>query len=80
MPPELIWNAVLTAALAIGGWIFRGYVDEQKRISILLNKTREEMARDYMSKTDVQASVNMLVARIDRLDQKIDQILQGLVK
>jgi hypothetical protein len=33
-----------------------------------------------VTKTDVQASVNMLIARIDNLDRKLDRLLQGLVK
>lgn len=80
MTEEMIWNLVLSAAIGAVSWVLKGYADELQRISILLNKTREETARDYVTKTDVQASVNMLIARIDSLDQKIDRILQGLVK
>jgi hypothetical protein len=38
------------------------------------------MARDYVTKTDVQSSINMLIARIDNLDQKIDSLLRSLAK
>ena len=80
MTEELIWNLVLSAAIGGVGWLVKGYASELQRISILLNKTREETARDYVTKTDVQASVNMLIARIDNLDRKLDRLLQGLVK
>jgi chlorite dismutase len=80
MTEEMIWNLVLSAAIGAVSWVLKGYADELQRISILLNKTREETARDYVTKTDVQASVNMLIARIDSLDAKIDRILQGLLK
>ncbi len=80
MSEEMIWNLVLSAAIGAVGWLVKGYAEEMKRISILLNKTREETARDYVTKTDVQASVNMLIARIDNLDRKLDRLLQGLVK
>lgn len=76
----MIWNLVLSAAIGAVGWLVKGYAEEMKRISILLNKTREETARDYVTKADVQASVNMLIARIDNLDRKLDRLLQGLVK
>jgi len=46
----------------------------------LLNRTREDMAREYVTKTDVQASINMLIARIDNLDHKIDALLRSLAK
>jgi hypothetical protein len=80
MTEEMIWNLVLSAAIGAVSWVLKGYADELQRISILLNKTREETARDYVTKTDVQASVNMLIARIDNLDRKLDRLLQGLVK
>lgn len=80
MTEEMIWNLVLSAAIGGVGWLVKGYASELQRISILLNKTREETARDYVTKTDVQASVNMLIARIDNLDRKLDRLLQGLVK
>ncbi len=80
MSEEMIWNLVLSAAIGAVGWLLKGYAEEMKRISILLNKTREETAKEYVTKTDVQASINLLVARIDNLDQKIDRLLQGLVK
>ncbi len=76
----MIWNLVLSAAIGGIGWILKGYASELHRLSILLNKTREETAKEYVTKTDVQASITMLVARIDNLDQKIDRLLQGLVK
>jgi hypothetical protein len=62
------------------GWILKGHSDEVQRLQILLNRTREEMARDYVTKTDVQASINMLIARIDNLDHKIDALLRSLAK
>jgi len=80
MTEEMIWNLVLSGAIGAVGWLVKGYASELQRISILLNKTREETARDYVTKTDVQASVNMLIARIDNLDRKLDRLLQGLVK
>jgi len=80
MSEEMIWNLVLSGAIGAVSWVLKGYADELQRISILLNKTREETARDYVTKTDVQASVNMLIARIDNLDRKLDRLLQGLVK
>ncbi len=57
MPPEILWNVGLTAILALVGWILKGHADEVQRLQILLNRTREEMARDYVTKTDVQSSI-----------------------
>jgi hypothetical protein len=80
MTTETLWSAALSAILALVGWILKGHSDEVQRLQILLNRTREEMARDYVTKTDVQSSMNMLIARIDNLDSKIDALLRSLAK
>jgi hypothetical protein len=80
MTPEMLWSLGLSAALGLIGWVLKNHVEEMKRLQILLNRTREEVARDYVTKTDVAASINMLVARIDNLDRKIDDILRSLAK
>ena len=80
MPTEMLWNLGLTAALGFVSWVLKGYADEIKRLQILLNRTREEVAKDYVTKTDVQSSMNMLITRIDNLDNKIDALLRSLTK
>ena len=80
MPTEMLWNLGLTAALGFVSWVLRSYAEEIKRLQILLNRTREEVAKDYVTKTDVQSSMNMLITRIDNLDNKIDALLRSLAK
>jgi hypothetical protein len=80
MTPEMLWNFVLSGALGLIGWVLKNHVEEVKRLQILLNRTREEVARDYVTKTDVQSSMNMLIARIDSLDKKIDELMRSLAK
>ena len=45
MEPDTLWSALLTAAIGLVGWALKAFADEQKRQQILLNKTREELAR-----------------------------------
>ncbi len=80
MTMEMLWSAGLSAVLGLFSWILKGHSAEVQRLQILLNRTREEMARDYVTKTDVQASINMLITRIDNLDAKIDALLRNLAK
>jgi hypothetical protein len=80
MTPEILWSLGLSAALGLIGWVLKNHVEEVKRLQILLNRTREEVAKDYVTKTDVASSINMLVTRIDNLDRKIDDILRSLAK
>lgn len=80
MTPEMLWSAALSAVMALIGWILKGNADEVKRLQILLNRTREEMARDYVTRADVHADINRVIQRIDNLDAKIDRLLQGMAK
>ena len=80
MTTEMLWSAALSAVMALIGWILKGHADEVKRLQILLNRTREEMARDYVTRADVHTDINRVIQRIDTLDQKMDRLLQGLAK
>jgi hypothetical protein len=77
MDINLIWSTVLSVALG-GLWFFiRERIEEVKRIDILLNKTREEIARDYATNTEVQRVTDHIDQRFNRLEAKIDQLLQA---
>ena len=74
MTPEMIWSAVLTAVLGLVGWLLKGHADEQQRIQILLNRTREEVARDHITRSEFRADMQQLMDRFDRLERKIDNL------
>ena len=80
MTPELIWSAVLTFAISVAGWFMKGNADELKRLQILLNRTREELAKEYVTKAEVHTDINRVITRIDNLDAKIERLLERLVK
>jgi hypothetical protein len=56
--------------------VLRNHIDEVKRLQILLNKTREEMAKEYVTKTEVHADINRVIARLDLLEKKIDRLIE----
>jgi hypothetical protein len=70
----MVWNIVLTAIVALMGYIVKEKFAELGRISILLNKTREEVARDHITRSEFRADVQQLLDRFDRLERKIDTI------
>ena len=76
MDISLFWSTVLSVALG-GLWFFiREKFDELNRIDILLNKTREEIARDYATNSEVQRVTDHIDQRFIRLEAKIDQLIQ----
>jgi hypothetical protein len=76
----MIWNVVLTGIVAVIGFMVKGKFDELDRITILINRTREEVARDHVTRAEVNQTMDRLAdkieASIQRLEAKIDQIYQ----
>jgi hypothetical protein len=74
----MIWNIVLSAVVGIMGFLLKGKFDDLARISILLNKTREEVARDHVTRSEVNVMVERLGDRFDkafeRLEAKVDEM------
>lgn len=69
-----LWNAILTGLVGLLGFVIKGKFDEMQRISILLNKTREEVARDHITRAEFRADMQQLMDRFDRIERKIDSI------
>ena len=76
MTEGLIWNIILSAAVGFIGWVLKDKSDEVKRLNILLNRTREEIAKEYVTKAEVHADIGRVLDRLERLDQKIDLFLR----
>jgi hypothetical protein len=71
-----LWTGGLTIFMALIGYIMHEKFNELSRISILLNKTREEVARDNVTKAEVERIVEHMDARFNKLESKIDQLIQ----
>ena len=76
----MLWNAALTGALALVGWFARTMWAEVQRLNILLNRTREEVARDYVTKQEVHTDMTRVIQRLEALDQKLDRMMERFVK
>ena len=48
-----LWNILLTVIVSAFGWAFSKMFAEVKRLQILLNKTREDLAKDYATKSEL---------------------------
>ena len=74
----LVWNLITSFFVALVMFMLKHASDEQKRIQILLNKTREEIARDHITRAEVRADLEKIMERFDtgfeRLEAKIDAL------
>ena len=77
IPSYLIWNAFITLILAPILYNIRQNTQENKRIDILLNKTREEIAREYVTKNESREVMKDLLDRLDKLDEKLDKLFEA---
>jgi uncharacterized membrane protein len=84
MDAHLIWSAVLSIVMGVFGFLMReklGQVrdmgEDIKRVERLLNITREEVARDYVTQAEIQRITDHIDQRFNRLEAKIDQLIQA---
>ena len=77
----MLWNIALSVVVAVMGFFLRGKIDELDRLGILLNKTREEVAREHVTRAEVNIMVDRLGDRFDkafqRLEAKVDEMRKG---
>ena len=74
----MVWNIVLSFMVAIMGFLLKAKFEDLDRLSILLNRTREEIARDHITRAEVRADIEKIMERFDdginRLEAKIDKL------
>jgi hypothetical protein len=74
----LVWNLITSFLVGLVMFMLKQASDEQKRIQILLNRTREEIARDHITRAEVRADLERIMERFDtgfeRLEAKIDAL------
>ena len=77
----MIWNALLTGVMGLLMYNYKQKMDEINRLSILLNRTREEIARDHITRAEVRSDLEKLMERFDagiaKLETKIDELAKA---
>ena len=72
----ILWNFVLSVVVGIVSFVIRDKFDEIHRVSILINKTREEIARDNVTKAELERMLNHMDQRFTKLEVKIDELIR----
>lgn len=70
----MLWNMALSILVALMGYMMKDKFSELQRLGVLLNRTREEMARDHITRSEFRADMQQLMDRFDRIEQKIDRL------
>ena len=72
----MLWNFGLTIMLAVIGFVAKEKSNELNRLNILLNRTREEIARDNVTNHEVDKIMEHIDQRFNKLENKIDELIR----
>ena len=74
--PYIVWNIFVTLVLAPILFSIRQNSTELKRQDILINKTREEIAKEYVTKSELKDDMSNIIDRIKLIDEKLDKLFE----
>ena len=72
----IIWNVFITLVLAPIWFQIRQNSGELRRQDILLNKTREEIAKQYVTKDELKDDMTIIMERMDKISEKLDKLFE----
>jgi hypothetical protein len=72
----IIWNVFITLVLAPIWFQIRQNSAELRRHDILLNKTREEVAKNYVTKDELRNDMTIIMERMDKISEKLDKLFE----
>ena len=65
--------------MAVIGFWAKEKATELQRLNILLNRTREEVARDNVTQAEIDKVMEHIDARFNKLESKIDLLIQSKI-
>jgi hypothetical protein len=75
--PMMVWNILITLVFVPILNSIRVNTQELKRLEILVNKTREEIAKEYVTKLELKDDMSILMDRIDKIGEKLDKLFEA---
>lgn len=80
MDANMIWSSGLSLILGLVAFFLKEKSNDLKRIEILLNRTREEIAKEYVTNDELNKITEHIDQRFNKLESKIDQLIQQGLK
>jgi hypothetical protein len=71
------WSGLLTVFISVLGYIVKEKFSKIKELDDKLNTTRVEVAREHITREEVTRITDHIDARFNRLEAKIDQLIQS---
>jgi|TARA_R110000772_G_scaffold172621_4_gene284451 hypothetical protein len=77
MEMDLLWNVGLTILIAPGTYAIANLFVRMNKAQQDINDFRVEVAKEYVSKEDFQDSLQQVLKRFDKIETKIDRIIEN---
>ncbi|MEK9895016.1 MAG: hypothetical protein VW518_01135 [Burkholderiaceae bacterium] len=74
----MIWNLVLSGFAGAVVWWIRGVNTRLDDARTLISKTREEFAKEYARRDEVERDMQKLMDRFDKIETKLDNMLERI--
>lgn len=74
---DFVWNILLTIILIPAAWVLvyiNGRVNDLYRH---IANTREDVAKNYVTRVDLHNDLDKLIKRFDRIEEKIDRLVEN---
>ena len=76
----MIWNLILSGFAGAVVWWIRGVNTKLDEARVLISKTREEFAKEYARRDEVERDMQKLMDRFDKIETKIDNMIERITK
>jgi|TARA_R110000824_G_C15065048_1_gene662823 Tfp pilus assembly protein PilO len=76
MEMDSLLNILFAVVISGLGWWIKSQHEEIRRVTILLNRTREEMSKEYVTKSDSNQVLMQIMNKFDKLEEKIDRLME----
>lgn len=77
MEMDLLWNVGLTILIAPGTYAIANLFIRMNKVQQDVNDFKVEVAKEYVSKVDYQDSLEQVLRRFDKIESKIDRIIES---
>ncbi len=74
---DLLWNVGLTILIAPGTYAIANLFVRMNKVQQDVNDFKVEVAKEYVSKEDYQDSLEQVLRRFDKIESKIDRIIES---
>lgn len=74
---KMVWQFLLTGLIGLVGWLMKSTIDDLRRVEKQLAEHKTDVAKSYATKIDMLENTRQVMGRFDRLEEKIDRLVEN---